>query len=130
MSQLDNSEVMSEFFKIASESKIDAPKPEDAKTIEDKVLEVDEDLVEEAHPEPVYVAEALGDGGLVENQNEQHTKMMDAVNKMPPGTIMNTNASCALELLKLAEECDQSGESEAADLITIMAEKVLEVPFV
>jgi hypothetical protein len=126
MSQLDNSEVMGEFFKIASE----ASKPAE-RTSDVAELTVEEgDVVEEAHEEPVYVAEALGDGGLVENQNEQHDKIMDVVNKMPPGTIMNTNASCALDLLKLAEECDRSGEQEAAELITIMAEKVLEGPFV
>lgn len=121
-----NSEVMDEFFKIASKN----PHQEDPKTIEEKVLEVEEDIIEDAHPDPVYVAEALGDGGLVENQNEQHDKMMAVVNKMPNGQYLHTYASCARDLLKLAEECEACGETDAAEVITILAEKVLnKLPF-
>jgi hypothetical protein len=117
----DNSEVMSELLKLAS--KESSPKTEDL-TVEE------EDMVEEAHPESVYVAEALGDGALVENQNEQHEKMVAVVNKMPNGKLIHTYAACAVELVKLAEECEAAGESETAELLTIMAEKVLDVPFV
>ena len=124
---LDNSEVLTEFYKLASKN----PYQEDAKTIEEKVLEVDEDLVEEAHPEPVYVAEALGDGALVENLNEQHEKDMNVINKMPNGKLVHTYALCAVDLVKLAQECEQAGELEAAELITVLAERVLDrLPFV
>ena len=122
---LDNSEVMTAFYKISSKN----PCQEDPKTIEEKVLEVDEDLVEEAHPEPVYVAEALGDGGLVENQNEQHEKDMAVVNHMPNGKLIHLHASCARDLLKLACECEVAGELEAAEVITTLAERILS-PFV
>ena len=129
---LDNSEVLTDFYRIVSAS-MAAPNPdqEDPKTIEEKVLEVDEDLIEEAHPEPVYVAEALGDGALVENQNEQHEKMMGVVNEMPNGKLIHNYACCALDLVKLAQECSLAGETEAAELITVLAESVLDrLPFV
>ena len=120
MEIMDNSEVMTEFYKIAM-----------AKDAEKPVIEVDEDLIEDAHPEPVYVADAQGTGGLVENQNEQHKKMVEVAQKMPTGQYIHTYASCAIDLIKLAEECDKAGEQEAAEIITIMAEKLLEqIPFV
>jgi hypothetical protein len=117
----DNSEVMSELLKLAA-------KEHDIKT-EDLTVEED-DMVEKAHPESVYIAEALGDGALVENQNEQHEKMVAVVNKMPNGKLIHNYAACGLELVKFAEECEAAGETEAAELITAIAEKVLDVPFV
>ena len=119
---LDNSEVMTEFYKIAT--------LDDKKDIEEKTLEVDEDIIEVAHPEPVYVAEALGDGGLVENQNEQSKKMHDIVNKMPTGTLVHNYASCFNDLIKLAEECEIAGDFEGAQLVTELARGVIEnLPF-
>lgn len=116
---LDNSEVMSEFLKLSAKKK-------------DKDLEVEEeDLVEVAHPEPIYVAEALGDGALVENQNEQHRKLMDIVNKIPTGSLIHIYASCFGDLVSLAEKCENCGELEASKLISEASEKVLEqLPFV
>lgn len=113
----DNSEVMTEFYKIASDEK---------KEIEEKIIEVEEDIVEEAHPEPEYTAEALGDGALVENQNEQQEKDKAVVNKMPHGTPMHEYAACFYELIALADECEKEGELEAAEIITQAAEKVLD----
>lgn len=98
---------------------------EDAKTIEEKRLKTDEDLVEKAHPKPEYIADAQGDGGLVENQNEQHQKMQEVVNKMPTGNYINLYASIASELVKIADQCDEAGDTEAADIITSAVEDLL-----
>jgi hypothetical protein len=118
----DPSEVMTEFYKIAAR--------DDQKDIEEKVLEV-EDIIEKAHPEPVYVAEALGNGGLVENQNEQSKKMHDILNKMPTGTLVHNYASCFADLIKLAEECEAANDEEGAELVTELARGVLaSLPFV
>lgn len=116
------SEVMTEFYKIASKMAT----AEDKKVIEDKTVESKEDMIEKAHPNPVYVAEAQGVGGLVENQNEQHDKIVNIVNKMPSGLLVHTYAACAIELIKLAKECEDCGEKAAAETITTMAEKILD----
>lgn len=117
---LDSSEVLTEFYKIATR--------DDKKDVEEKVLEVTEDLIELAHPEPIYVAEALGDGGLVENQKEQSKKIHDIVNKMPTGILVHIYAECFNDLIKLAEECEACGEEETAELVTELARGVLEQP--
>jgi len=138
----EKSEIMSEFLKIAEEKgmvKTAAPEKnphqEDPNTIKDKRLKSPEkNIIEEAHPEPVYIAESRGDGALVENQIEQQEKMIEMLNKMPTGTLVGRYASVANELVKIANDCDEAGEQEAADLLTDTAEKILELavdlPFV
>lgn len=123
----EKSEVMREFFKIMSEQETPAKNPyqEDKKVIEEKREFPKEDIVEKAHPEAVYVAESRGDGGLVENQNEQHEKMMSVINKMPTGNLLGTYASTVDSLVKLANLCDEAGDTESADKLTDAAKKVL-----
>lgn len=123
----EKSAVMLEFAKIMDSREFPAKNPhqEDKKTIEEKRLFPKEDLVEEAHPEKVYVAEAHGDGGLVENQNEQHEKMMTVINKMPTGSLLGTYASTVNSLVKMADIYDELGEKEVADTLTDTAKKVL-----
>jgi len=133
---LEKYDVMREFLKIAEEKdllglkKTAAPSPnphqEDKKTIEEKRQKSPEkSIIEEAHPEPVYVAEARGDGGLVENQIEQQKKLIEMLNKMPTGSLVGRYASTAHELVKLANLCDEQGMEEAADLITEAAADLL-----
>ncbi|MFA5023463.1 MAG: hypothetical protein WC523_00700 [Patescibacteria group bacterium] len=123
----ETSEVMREFMKIMAEQETPAKNPyaEDKKIIEEKREFPEEDLIEQAHPEKVYVAESRGDGGLVENQNEQHEKMMTVINKMPTGALLGTYASAVTTLTKMADICDELGDSESADALTNVAEKVL-----
>ena len=123
----ENSEVMEEFFKImaAQEAPAKNPHQEDKRVIEEKREFPEEDLIEEAHPEKVYVAESRGDGGLVENQNEQHEKIMSIVNKMPTGALLGTYASTVDSLVKMANACDEIGDKETADKLTDVAKKVL-----
>lgn len=87
---------------------------DDAKTILEKKYPIEsEDMVEKAHPEPVMVADHPY-GGLVENQNEQHERILNIVNKMPTGFPLHSWAAMATELVKIAQECDDLGlESEA-----------------
>ena len=142
---LEKYDVMREFLKIAEETdllglkKTASPSPnphaEDKKVIEEKRQKSPEkSIIEEAHPEPVYVAEARGDGGLVENQIEQQKKLIEMLNKMPTGSLVGRYASMATELVKIANMCDEYDMSEAADLITEAASDLLkkaeELPFV
>jgi hypothetical protein len=124
---IEHSEVMLAFAKSLEEADKPAKNPyqEDVKQIEEKRIDPKEDLVEIAHPEPIYVAESHGDGGLVENQNEQHEKIMTVINRMPTGALLGTYASTVESLVKLANECDELGDSEAADKLTEAARKVL-----
>lgn len=129
----EKSETMREFLKIASEQGLISeaapeknPYQEDPKTIEEKRLKPEKDIIEEAHPKPVYVAESRGDGGLVENQNEQHKRLMEIVNKMPTGALVGRYASATVTLVKLAGDLDAIGELGAADMLTRIADKLTE----
>ena len=126
----DNSEVMNELIKSALEKNaLPAPNPyqENKKTVEEKRLPAPEkSIMEEAHPEPVYIAESQGDGALVENEIENQKKMIEVINKMPTGNHTGRYAALANVMLKVAETCDVLGEEAAADLLTDAAKKVLE----
>jgi hypothetical protein len=128
--------VMEEFLKIADENDLlglkktaaaeKNPYQEDLKTIEEKRLKTPEkSIIEEAHPEPVYVAEARGDGGLVENAIEMQKKYIEMINKMPTGSIVGRYASSINQLTKFANVCDELGHTEAADLLTEAAGELL-----
>lgn len=132
----EKSTVMNEFMKIASEANLlnahkkvaypQNPYQEDLKTIEEKRLKAPEkNIIEQAHPEPVYIAEARGDGGLVENEIENQKKMIEVINKHPTGSLTGRYASAVNELVKLANKCDDMGEVEAANLLTLAAEHLL-----
>ena len=121
-------EVMKEFLRIAEEQdllslkKTAAPEKnphgEDTKTIEEKRQKSQEKhIIEIAHPEPVYVAEARGDGGLVENQIEQQKKLIEMLNKMPTGSLVGRYASAMLGLKKMADDGDDIGQPEIADVL-------------
>ena len=138
----EKSSVMSEFLKIAEkEGLLDRyketaknPCAEDIKIIEEKRLkDPEKSMIEIAHPEPVYIAEARGDGGLVENEIENQKKMIEIVNKMPTGSLSGRYATAIVELVKLANTCDDLGATAAADLLTIAAKKLVldldELPF-
>lgn len=134
---MSKSEVMDEFFKLMAEqdqlslSKTAAPEKnphqEDAKTIEEKRQKSPEkSIIEEAHPEPVYVAEARGDGGLVENQIEQQKKLIEMINKHPTGSLVGRYATAVHSLIKMAKQLDEMNELELAGLLTDTANQLVE----
>lgn len=121
--------VMNEFLKIAEDKDLlglkktaaaeKNPHQEDLKNIEDKRLKPPEkSIIEIAHPESVYVAEARGDGGLVENQIEMQEKYIEMLNKMPTGSLVGRYASAVGQLSKFANDCDDMGQFDAADILT------------
>lgn len=73
-----------------------------------------EDMIERAHPVSVYLSNALGDGGLLENQNEQHAKIMEVVHKLPTGNFVHIYAEVLNELVKIAEDLESSDPEAAA----------------
>lgn len=121
--------VMSEFLKIAEAQDLlglkktaaveKNPYQEDLKTIEEKRLKSPEkSIIEEAHPESVYVAEARGDGGLVENEIEHQKKVIEMLNKMPTGSLVGRYAYAIAQLSKFANDCDDIEQTHAADILT------------
>ena len=133
----ENSEIIQEYLRLAEEQDMlglkktaaaeKNPHQEDIKTIEEKRLKSPEkNIIEEAHPKPVYVAEARGDGGLVENQNEQHDTLVALISKIPTGALTGRYAAMAVDLIKMANLCDDAGFEDAADLLTTAATKVLQ----
>ena len=130
MSQIyDKSEVMNELIKLAiDKTALPAPNPyqEKIKTIEEKRLPAEKPhIMELAHPEPEYIANAQGDGALVENEIENQSKMIDVVNRMPSGNLTGRYAMMADVLLKIADTCDKLEETDAADLLTKAAAETL-----
>lgn len=129
---------MKEFLKIAEEqdmlglNKIAMPEPnprqEDLKTIEEKKHKrsPEKSIIEEAHPDPVYVAEARGDGGLVENNMETQKRLIEIINKMPTGSIVGRYASCALSLKKIADVCDEYDVPVATDFLMEATQKLFD----
>lgn len=104
----EKSDVMNEYFKIMAKKEKENEKEECTC------------IVEEAHPEEVYVADALGDGGLVENEKEIDDKIINMINKMPTGSLVNRYAKVEVlkDLVKLADYCDDLGKTQLADKIT------------
>lgn len=79
-----------------------------------------DDMVQKAHPKSIYVSNALGDGGLVENQNEQHDKMVQVINKMPTGNLINLYAEIIETLTKVASEVETTHPKIANEIDTLL----------
>ena len=137
----EKSETMCEFLRIAEKEgllKTAAPEKnphqEDIKTIEEKRLKTPEkSIIEEAHPEPVYVAESRGDGALVENQIEQQQKLIEMINKMPTGSLVGRYAHAINELVKMADRLDEIGEMDISDMLfgraVMLTDRLDNLPF-
>ena len=134
----NTSSVMEEFFKIAETQNLlglrktaaaeKNPYQEDLKTIEEKRLKSpDKHIMEVAHPEPVYIAEAQGDGALVENEIEKQQKTIEMVNKHPTGSLVGRYAEAINTLVKLANMCDGMGEVIAADFLTEATQELVDM---
>lgn len=82
-----------------------------------------EDIVEVAHPETVVVADGPHTSGVVDNQNEQHQKIVDMVNKMPTGNVFHDLrlAEQVNELVSIANDLDSQGHTIEAIAIDDIA---------
>lgn len=85
------------------------------------------DMIEVAHPEPVYIADAMADGGLVENQNELHQKLVEMINKYPSGSIGHKYASLVEDILVVAEQLDTAGNTKAARELDSLAADISDI---
>lgn len=123
---IDNSSVFKDFVKIA-QSYGWVKEADDAKVIQDKYNITDEtgkELIDKAHPNEIWVAEALGDGGLVENQNEQHATLMSILYKMPEGSLIGRHAELVNSLTKTADQAYIKGNISSYNKINNSIEAI------
>lgn len=69
------------------------------------------DIIEEAHPETAFMADGPMGTGVVENGNEQQTKIKNTIFNMPSGFVFNTLAAIATSL----EEKGKTKDAKAVD---------------
>jgi len=145
----DRSSVMNDFIKIAAESGLITTnlKPEDKDFVgnpsketpvkdhrryeptEEYDITKGEDLVQQAHPEKIQVADAMGEGGVVENVNEQQEKDIDIATKMPTGAFIGVHAELINGLIKVATQLDDEGKHKEAKHIDRAIERLTHLPF-
>lgn len=84
-------------------------------------------IVDEAHPEPVMMADGPERSGVVDNQNEQHEKIVNMVNKTPTGNVFHnfSFASEVKELVAMANILDSKGYSKEADALEYVAAELV-----
>ena len=123
---IDNSSVFKDFVKIA-QSYGWVKEADDKDVIKDKYNVTDQtgrELIEMAHPNEVWVAEALGDGGLVENQNEQHDTLISILYKMPEGSLIGRHAKLVNSLTKTADDAYLNGNINSFNSINNSIETI------
>lgn len=133
-----NSSVMAEFEKIAAEQGLITtnfnPKDKDfvgnaSKPVptgndytrmpktEDYGVTKDDDIIGRAHPKDARMADAMGDGALVENIKQQQEKDLEIATRMPSGALFGIHASVVNSLIKLANDLDNQEKYKEAQLI-------------
>jgi len=85
------------------------------------------DLIGAAHPKTIDIADAMGKGGVVENQIEQHRHNKGVALSMPSGNFRGRHAWVIQNLVKLGDQADDSGLNEASDLIDNALQKLMSI---
>ena len=145
----NGSKVMEEFVKIAADSGLivtdfkpknkdfvgnpseDTPVKDHRRYEPTEEYDVTEkkDLVQAAHPEKVQVADAMGEGGVVENQNEQQEKNIDIAIKMPSGALIGVHADLVSTLINVATQLDAEGKHKEAVRVDETIKRLKSLPF-
>jgi len=86
------------------------------------------DLVQEAHPEAIVVADAMGNGGLVENSLEQKSHSEGVAKSAPTGNFRgkHANLEVIMALTKIANQADKAGFFEVSELIDTTINNILD----
>lgn len=88
------------------------------------------DLIEKAHPKKaVEIAEAMGAGGVIENQIEQQEKDIEIATKMPTGALIGVHAELVKELTNRANELEEKGKVKEALRIDETIRRIACLPF-
>lgn len=86
--------------------------------------ETGHDLMAESHPKSVTLADAMGKGGLVENNLEQQQKSIYVATTTPSGNFQSKYAQTVSYLQKLAKAADSQGKKEVSKLINQTIQKL------
>jgi hypothetical protein len=82
-------------------------------------------IIEQAHPEKKKeLAEAQGDGGVVENIIEQQEVDIEAATNMPSGALVGAHAHLIQNLVKIANDLEDQGNYKAASKIDEVIRKL------
>jgi hypothetical protein len=87
------------------------------------------DIIEKAHPKTVEVVDAMGAGGVVENQIEQQEKNIDIATKMPSGALFGVHAELVKELVNKANKFEEEGKVKEALRIDETIRRIASLPF-
>lgn len=146
MSDWNGSIIMDEFVKIAAEAGLIStnlqPKDKDfvgnpntptpVITRNDPTEEYkskDTKIMEKAHPETMKTLDAMGDGGVVENEMEQQEKDLEIATKMPTGALIGVHAELINSLIKIADSLDVAGKEKIAARIDETISSLSKLPF-
>lgn len=91
--------------------------------------EIGEELVGKAHKKSPTMADAMGEGALVENIVEQQKKDIEIATKMPNGALVQVHAALIQSLVKIANNLEEQGKYKEAMKVDAVIEK-LALPFV
>jgi len=91
--------------------------------------ETGKELIEKAHPKSVTMADAMGNGGLVENEVQQQEKDIEIALKMPNGALIGIHASVVSELVKLANHLEDMGKHKEAIRVDETIRRIASRPF-
>jgi len=81
------------------------------------------DLIGSAHPKSINLADAMGNGGLVENAVESGNRMAEIARNTPSGNYRSKHAGIAERLNKLAKFAGLSGDRQSMKKINIAIRK-------
>lgn len=86
-----NDPLLKEFYRGMAGFYGESHKPSDSRKRKDlfDFFSDDEDITNSAHPDKVFVAKSIGEGGLVENGHQSKEKLNDIVRRKPSGNFKN-----------------------------------------
>lgn len=83
------------------------------------------EIINEAHPDTIVVCDAPGNGGVIENNNEQHAAIMEKITRTPTGFSYNGLHGLLAEFDRTANALEARGMIKEAEELTQIAEEVL-----
>jgi len=99
-------------------------RPSDYKDLYGFQEETGHDLMAESHPKSVTLADAMGKGGLVENNLEQQQKSIYVATTTPSGNFQSKYAQTVSYLEKLAKAADSQGKEQVSRIINQTIQKL------
>ena len=99
-------------------------RPSDYKDLYGFQKETGHDLMAESHPKSVTLADAMGKGGLVENNLEQQQKSIYVATNTPSGNFQSKYAQTVSYLEKLAKAADSQGKEQVSRIINQTIQKL------